>query len=52
VALFPKIPDIGELEKIFDDDFDRLLAKLDEVIAELKGLRADLGGGSTPPPPR
>jgi len=44
----PKIPDIGELEKIFDDDFDRLIAKLDEVIAEIKGLRADLG--NTPAP--
>jgi len=42
VGFLPKIPDIAEVEKIFDEDFDRLISKLDEVIAEIKGLRADL----------
>lgn len=59
MGFLPKIPDLGQIEKVFDDDFDRLIAtldgvtdRLDTLIAEIQGLRSDLGGSGSPPASR
>lgn len=35
-GMFPKLPDVGEITKLMDDRFSQLLAKLDEILVELK----------------
>jgi hypothetical protein len=35
-GMFPKIPDIGEITRMMDDRFGQLLAKLDEMLVELR----------------
>lgn len=36
MGMFPKIPDMGEIEGKLDQRFDRLIAKLDEILQELR----------------
>lgn len=38
-GMFPKIPDMGEIEAKLDQRFDRLIAKLDEILQELRTQR-------------
>jgi hypothetical protein len=35
-GMFPKIPDMSEIEAKLDQRFDRLIAKLDEILVELR----------------
>jgi hypothetical protein len=35
-GMFPKIPDVGEITKMMDDRFQKLLDKLDEILQELR----------------
>lgn len=39
MGMFPKIPDMGEIEAKLDQRFDRLIAKLDEILQELRTQR-------------
>lgn len=43
MSMFPKIPDMSEIEAKLDQRFDRLIAKLDEILVELRTQR-----GGTP----
>lgn len=43
MGMFPKIPDMGEIEGKLDQRVDRIVAKLDEILAELRTQR-----GGTP----
>jgi hypothetical protein len=42
------LPNVDQLEKMFDEDFDRLIAKLDELLVEVKGMRGDLQARGEP----
>lgn len=35
-GMFPKIPDMGEIEGKIDQRVDRIIAKLDEILVELR----------------
>jgi hypothetical protein len=40
------LPDMGKLTDMFNDKFDRLIAKLDEILIVLQDIRRqNIGGG-------